>query len=80
LDKQSAVCEGELMSASDRQPDLGLLVLQQRQILTEVGGLRDDVTLLTSVALRQDGTLSALLTELRAMHSQHGRLANAVGP
>ena len=69
---------GTFISDSDRQPDLGLLVRQQRQLLTELGGLRDDVNVLTSIVLRQDGTLNALLTELRAMHSQHGRLANRV--
>ena len=40
--------------------------------------MRDDVTVLTAIVMRQDGTLSALLTEVRAMHSQHGRLANRV--
>ena len=64
------------MSERERQPDLGLIARQQQQLLTEVGGLRDDVTVLTSIALRQDSTLTALLGEVRAMHSQHGRLAN----
>jgi hypothetical protein len=66
------------MSDHERQPDLGLIARQQRQILTEIGSLRDDMTVLTSIALRQDGTLTALLGEVRAMHSQHGRLANRV--
>ena len=66
------------MSDHERQPDLGLIARQQRQILTEVGSLRDDVTVLTSIALRQDSTLTALLGEVRAMHSQHGRLVNRV--
>jgi hypothetical protein len=66
-----------LVSDQDRQPDIGLIARQQKQILTELGGLRD-VTVLTSIALRQDGTLTALLGEVRAMHSQHGRLASRV--
>lgn len=66
------------MSDRERQPDLGLIARQQQQILTEVGSLRDDMTVLTSIALRQDSTLTALLGEVRAMHSQHGRLANRV--
>jgi hypothetical protein len=39
---------------------------------------RGDLTVLTAVAMRQDATLTALLTEIRAMHSQHARLANRV--
>ncbi len=66
------------MSERGRQPDLGLIARQQQQILTEVGSLRDDAIVLTSIALRQDSTLTALLGEVRAMHSQHGRLANRV--
>ena len=59
-------------------PDLTLLARQQRQLLTEMGSMRDDLAVLTAVAMRQDGTLGALLTEVRAMHSQHSRLANRV--
>jgi hypothetical protein len=66
------------MSDFDSQPDLSLFARQQRQLLTEVGSLRDDVSVLTSIVLRQDGTLKALLTELRAMDAQHRRLANRV--
>ncbi len=58
--------------------DLGLIARQQRVILSELGSLRDDVSVLTAIAMRQDGTLNALLAELRAMHSQHARLANRV--
>jgi hypothetical protein len=61
---------------TDDAPDLALLARQQRQILTELGGMRDDMAVLTAVAMRQDGTLGALLTELRAMHAQHSHLAN----
>ena len=59
-------------------PDLTLLARQQRQLLTEMGSMRDDLAVLTAVAMRQDGTLGALLTEVRAMHSQHSRLSNRV--
>lgn len=59
-------------------PDLTLLARQQQQLLTEMRGMRDDLTVLTAIVMRQDGTLSALLTEVRAMHSQHSRLANRV--
>jgi hypothetical protein len=64
--------------SDDTTPDLTLLVRQQRPLLAEVGSMRDDLAVLTAIAMRQDGTLSALLTEVRAMHSQHSRLANRV--
>jgi hypothetical protein len=60
------------------EPDLSLLARQQRQILTELGSIRDDMAVLTAITLRQDATLTALLTEVRAMHSQHSRLATRV--
>ncbi len=43
-------------------PDLSLIL---RQLLAEVRCMRDDVAVLTAIALRRDGTLAALLTELR---------------
>ena len=64
--------------SDDVTPDLTLLARKQRQILSELGGMRDDLAVLTAIAMRQDGTLAALLTEVRAMHSQHSRLANRV--
>jgi len=63
---------------SDDSPDLSLLARQQRQLLSEMGSLRDDLAVLTAIAMRQDGTMAALLTEVRAMHAQHSRLANRV--
>ena len=64
--------------SDDTTPDLSLLVPQQRQLLAEFGSIRDDIAVLTAIAMRQDGTLSALLTEVRAMHARHSRLANRV--
>jgi hypothetical protein len=64
--------------SDETNPDLGLIARQQRQILAELGSVRDDMNVLTAIAMRQDHTLSALLTEVRAMHSQHSRLANRV--
>lgn len=58
--------------------DLACIARQQRQIITDVGSLRDDLAVLTAIAMRQDGTLTALLTEMRATHTQHARLANRV--
>jgi hypothetical protein len=64
--------------SDDIAPDLSLLARQQRQLLSETGSIRDDLAVLTAVAMRQDGTLSALLVDVRAMHSQHSRLATRV--
>jgi hypothetical protein len=59
-------------------PDSGLIVRQLRTTLSDLGSLRDDVSVLTAIAMRLDATLTALLTEVRAMHSQHSRLASRV--
>lgn len=64
--------------SDDQTPDFSLIARQQRQILTELGSMRDDMAVLTAIAMRQDGPLGALLTEVRAMHAQHSRLANRV--
>ena len=63
---------------SDQNVDLNFLSRQIARLSSDVASLRDDMTVLTAVAMRQDTTLAAVLTELRAMHSQHSRLANRV--
>jgi hypothetical protein len=69
----------------DEPVTLDFLARQQRRILeeigivrTEMGSFRDDMGVLTAMVLRLDGTVGLVLTELRAMHSQHQRLANRV--
>ena len=66
------------MSDGNGSPDMGLIGRQQRQLVTDMASLRDDLAVLTAIAMRQDGTLTAILSELRAMHSQHSRMANRV--
>ncbi|MGD0105210.1 MAG: hypothetical protein ABSC06_14380 [Rhodopila sp.] len=63
---------------SDETADLTWITEQQRQILTKLSSVRDDIAALTAIALRQDGTLTAVLGEIRAMHAQHSRLADRV--
>jgi hypothetical protein len=58
--------------------DLTLLATQQRQILTEVGSIRDDIAVLSTIVLRLDGTLTGLVPELRARHAQHNRMASGI--
>jgi hypothetical protein len=50
----------------------------QAEIREELGSMRDDAAVLLAIVMRIDGTVSGLLHEVRAMHSQHSRLANRV--
>jgi len=62
----------------DEPITLELLARQQQRALDELGSMRDDMQVLTAMVMRLDGTVGLVLTELRAMHSQHSRLANRV--
>ncbi len=57
-------------------PDLNPITTLLRQVIAEQGATRDDMRVLTAIAMRQDHTLAALLTEVRAMHSQPSRMDN----
>jgi hypothetical protein len=50
--------------------DLNFLARQLQRVVAEVGSLRDDMQVLTPIVLRQGGTLTALLQETRATHTQ----------
>ena len=70
---------------SDKPITLEFLGRQQAQILAEMarfredmGGFKDDMTVLTAITMRVEGSLSALTTEIRAMHSRHARLERRV--
>ncbi len=56
--------------------DLAVLAALVRQVIAEQASTRDDLRVLTTIAMRQDNTLSAELTEVRAMHPQHPRMDN----
>lgn len=58
--------------------DLAFIGRALVRLTSEVMTLRDDVAVLTAITMRLDGSQTALLAELRAMHSQHSRLANRV--
>jgi anthranilate phosphoribosyltransferase len=58
----------------DDTPDLGRIATMLRQVIAEQAIARDDMRVLTAIVMRQDTTLGAILTELRAMHSQHSRM------
>ena len=63
---------------ADEPITLEFLARQQQRMLDEMGSMRDDMQVLTAMVMRLDGTVGLILTELRAMHSQHQRLANRV--
>lgn len=57
---------------------LGLIARQQRQLLSEMGTMRDDMAVMMAILQRVDGTMSGLVNEVRATHSQHSRLSSRV--
>jgi hypothetical protein len=64
--------------SGETAPDLSFVGRQLRQVVTELGSVRDDIAVLTAMVMRLDGSHTTLLNEVRAMHSQHSRLANRV--
>ncbi|MGH6679168.1 MAG: hypothetical protein ACREDL_09610 [Bradyrhizobium sp.] len=63
----------------DEPISLEFLARQQERIIDQLNSFRDDMQVLTAIVMRLDGTTTRVLQELRAMHSQHQRLANRVG-
>ena len=59
-------------------PDLTLVAPQLERLITEVASIRDDNAVLTSMVLRLDGTMSALLAEMRATHTQIARMNDRI--
>lgn len=66
------------MSETPKTVDLNFLAEQNRRIIADMGSLRDDLNVLTSIVLRLDGTVTGLLAETRATHTQIQRLAERV--
>ena len=58
--------------------DLSSLARQLQRLTTDVASLRDDMQVLTSIVLRQDGMLTALLQETRAPHTQIQRMNDRI--
>jgi hypothetical protein len=63
---------------SDEPVTLEFLARQQQRMLEEMASFRDDTRVLTAIGMRVDSTVGRLLTEARAMHSQHQRRASRV--
>lgn len=71
---------------ADEPITLEFIARQQQRMIEEMGSMRDamgtmrrDMQVLTAMVMRLDGTVGLVLTELRAMYSQHNRLASRVG-
>jgi hypothetical protein len=60
------------------EPDLSFLSRQIERVITEMASLRDDMRVLTAMVLRQDHTLTALLQEVREVHTQIGRMNDRI--
>jgi hypothetical protein len=58
--------------------DLNFLARQNERILSEIASLRDDMTVLTAIVTRLDGSQGALLQEMRATHAQIARMNDRV--
>jgi len=58
--------------------DLTLIARQQRQMLDEMGVLRDDMGVMMAILQRLDGTVSGLVNEIRATHAQQSRMDRRV--
>jgi hypothetical protein len=49
------------------------------RVLEDMASFRDDLTVLTAITMRVEGSVSALITEVRAGHSRHARLEKLEG-
>jgi predicted nuclease with TOPRIM domain len=58
--------------------DFNFLARQNERILTELGSLRDDITVLTGIAIRLEGGLDGLTVEVRGLRSKLDRLDQRV--
>ena len=59
-------------------PSLELIMRKLDQVIQDNGIFRDDMRVQTAIIMRIDTTLTTLLTEVRAMHARHDRLAQRV--
>jgi hypothetical protein len=46
---------------------------EQAKVREDIAGLRDEIRVLSTIVLRHDKTLTDMLTQIRAMVSQHSR-------
>jgi hypothetical protein len=60
------------------EPDLNFISRQVERLVTDVASMRDDVAVLSAMVLRLDGSMSALLQETRATHTQIARMNDRI--
>ena len=58
--------------------DLAFSARQLERLVNDVAGLKDDMTVVMARRDRLDATTHSLVTEVRAMHSRHDRVAKRV--
>ena len=58
--------------------DINFLARQSERIMSEIASLRDDAAVLTSIVLRFDGSMTAVLQEMRATHTQIARMNDRI--
>lgn len=69
---------GALKAKVDSLPDMHFLQATAQRQQTDVLSLRDDVRVLTAIAMRLDTSHSVLLEELRATHAQITRMNDRI--
>ena len=58
--------------------DLAFLARQMERMISEVGRLRDEMTVHTATIVRLDGTVSGLVQEVQAIHTWLVRMNDRV--
>jgi peptidoglycan hydrolase CwlO-like protein len=58
--------------------DINFLARQSERIMSEIASLRDDAAVLTSIVLRLEGSMTAVLQEMRATHTQIARMNDRI--
>ena len=59
-------------------PDLNFLARQIERLINDVAHIRDSIDVLTSMVLRLESSNTAVLSELRAMQRQIGRMNDRI--
>ncbi|MCS6877318.1 MAG: hypothetical protein NZP72_03355 [Geminicoccaceae bacterium] len=74
LDHERLLARVDEMTAGGKLT-LAFLARQQERILEDHGRMRDDLTVLSGMAMRLDGVIQGLTLEIRGAHSRYDRLA-----
>ena len=61
------------MSDEPSNVDLALIARQQREMMSDMRVLQDDMRVRAATVQRMDGTLSGLVNEMRATYAQMSR-------